>query len=55
MKRADTAQRNASITLVGARVVVGGGTQGIGEGIACRFAQAGAEVWFIGRNDSKGV
>ncbi|KAF8487840.1 hypothetical protein JB92DRAFT_2836511 [Gautieria morchelliformis] len=31
-----------------------GGTQGIGEGIACRFAQAGAEVWILGRNEAKG-
>ncbi|KAF8489226.1 hypothetical protein JB92DRAFT_2836111 [Gautieria morchelliformis] len=31
-----------------------GGTQGIGEGLACRFAQAGAEVWILGRNEAKG-
>ncbi|KAF8488453.1 hypothetical protein JB92DRAFT_3101055 [Gautieria morchelliformis] len=31
-----------------------GGTQGIGEGIACRFTQAGAEVCILGLNDGKG-
>lgn len=55
MKRAAITERNASITVQGARVVVAGGTQGIGAGIAWRFARAGAEVWIIGRNEKKGV
>lgn len=55
MKRAAIAECNALITIPGARVVVAGGTQGIGAGIACRFAMAGAEVWIIGRNETKGV
>ncbi|KAF8501940.1 NAD(P)-binding protein [Gautieria morchelliformis] len=53
MKRSVISERNTSITIPGERVVVAGGTQGIGEGIACRFAQAGAEVWIVGRNESK--
>ncbi|KAF8492262.1 hypothetical protein JB92DRAFT_3003887, partial [Gautieria morchelliformis] len=32
-----------------------GGTQGIMEGIACPFAQAGAEVWIVGRNEAQGA
>lgn len=54
MKHSVIANKNSSITTLGERVVVAGGTQGIGEGIACRFAQAGAEVWIVGRNESKG-
>lgn len=55
MKRSIVAERNSSITTPGERIVVAGGTQGIGEGIACRFARAGAEVWIVGRNESKGI
>ena len=55
MKRAIIAEKNVPISVVGERVVVGGGTQGIGAGIACRFAQGGAEVWIIGRNETKGT
>lgn len=55
MKRTIITEKNASITIPGERVVVAGGTQGIGGSIAYRFAQAGAEVWIIGRNETKGV
>ncbi|KAF8463733.1 hypothetical protein JB92DRAFT_3103000 [Gautieria morchelliformis] len=54
MKRSLISERVASITIPGDRDVVAGGTQGNGEGIACRFAQAGAEVWILGRNEAKG-
>ncbi|PWN46012.1 NAD(P)-binding protein [Ceraceosorus guamensis] len=48
------AKDNASASLVSQRALVSGGTQGIGAGIALRFAQAGAEVYIIGRNKEKG-
>jgi NAD(P)-dependent dehydrogenase (short-subunit alcohol dehydrogenase family) len=54
MKRSAVARSNASITTPGARVVIAGGTQGIGACIAYRFAKAGAEVWIVGRNEYKG-
>jgi NAD(P)-dependent dehydrogenase (short-subunit alcohol dehydrogenase family) len=54
MKRSIVAQSNASISLSGERLVVAGGTQGVGEGVAYRFAKAGAEVWIVGRNETKG-
>ncbi|KAF8583669.1 NAD(P)-binding protein [Ramaria rubella] len=53
MKREAIVKSNASITIPGSRVVVAGGTQGIGAGVAVRFAKAGAEVWIVGRNESK--
>ena len=37
------------------RAVVAGGTQGIGAGIAMRFALAGASVWVIGRSEVRGA
>lgn len=37
------------------RAVVSGGTQGIGAGIALRFALAGASVWIIGRSEERGA
>jgi short-subunit dehydrogenase involved in D-alanine esterification of teichoic acids len=54
MKRSIVAQSNASISLSGERIVVAGGIQGIGEGFAYRFAKAGAEVWIVGRNETRG-
>ncbi|KAF8529718.1 hypothetical protein BU17DRAFT_73046 [Hysterangium stoloniferum] len=53
MKRSTIIQSNVSTTLPGAVVVVVGGTQGIGEAVATRFARAGATVWIIGRNEVK--
>ncbi|CAD6886970.1 unnamed protein product [Tilletia controversa] len=44
---------NKDVNLDEQRAVVAGGTQGIGAGIALRFAKAGAEVWIIGRNEDK--
>lgn len=37
------------------KAVVAGGTQGIGAGIALRFALAGASVWIIGRSEGRGA
>ncbi|KAF8581711.1 NAD(P)-binding protein [Ramaria rubella] len=54
MKRSVIVQSNASVTVpAGTLVVVSGGTQGIGEAVAYRFAEAGAAVWIIGRNEMK--
>lgn len=36
------------------RALIAGGTQGIGAGIALRFALAGASVWIIGRSAQRG-
>lgn len=49
----ELANKNASVDVSGQRALVAGGTQGIGAGIALRFALSGAEVWLIGRNESK--
>lgn len=35
------------------RAVVSGGTQGVGAGIALRFALSGASVWIVGRSEDK--
>jgi hypothetical protein len=45
---------NTSLDLNGKTAAVSGGTQGIGAGVAIRFAQAGANVYVIGRNAKLG-
>ncbi|KZV90358.1 NAD(P)-binding protein [Exidia glandulosa HHB12029] len=45
---------NASVNARGSIVVVVGASQGIGRGVAARFAQAGAEVWIVVRNAQRG-
>lgn len=44
---------NESVECHGQRTVVSGATQGIGAGIALRFALAGASVWIVGRSQEK--
>lgn len=51
----ELASKNASVDVSGQRALVSGGTQGIGAGIALRFALSGASVWLIGRNEAKGA
>ncbi|EST04697.1 Short-chain dehydrogenase/reductase SDR [Kalmanozyma brasiliensis GHG001] len=45
--------KNASVDTTGQRALISGGTQGIGAGIALRFALSGASVWLVGRNENK--
>ncbi|KZV84719.1 NAD(P)-binding protein [Exidia glandulosa HHB12029] len=45
---------NASVSARGEIAVIVGGTQGIGRGIAVRFARAGAEIWLVVRNEQRG-
>ncbi|CAO1625317.1 unnamed protein product [Parajaminaea phylloscopi] len=47
------AKENDSVNCSGERALVSGGTQGIGAGIALRFALSGASVWIIGRSEDK--
>jgi len=54
MAPSNIVRSNALVNLSGERVVVVGGTQGIGAGVAKRFAKAGAEVWIVGRNEKLG-
>lgn len=49
----ELSKKNASVDVTGQRALISGGTQGIGAGIALRFALAGASVWLIGRNEQK--
>ncbi|BGP40330.1 hypothetical protein JCM10450v2_004310 [Rhodotorula kratochvilovae] len=50
----DAARYNASLDLTGKTAAVAGGTQGIGAAVGLRFAQAGANVYVIGRNEKLG-
>ncbi|CAH7683601.1 hypothetical protein PPACK8108_LOCUS17241 [Phakopsora pachyrhizi] len=48
-------RHNASLDLSGKTAVIAGGTQGIGEGVAIRFAQLGASrIFIVGRNEQSG-
>ncbi|KIS69531.1 uncharacterized protein UMAG_02070 [Mycosarcoma maydis] len=49
----ELATKNSSVDVTGQRALVAGGTQGIGAGIALRFALSGASVWLVGRNENK--
>jgi len=44
---------NENIDVEGQRTLISGATQGIGAGLALRFALGGASVWLIGRNEVK--
>jgi NAD(P)-dependent dehydrogenase (short-subunit alcohol dehydrogenase family) len=45
---------SSALTFPSTNVVVIGGTQGIGAGIAIRFAELGASVLVVGRNEALG-
>jgi NAD(P)-dependent dehydrogenase (short-subunit alcohol dehydrogenase family) len=45
---------SSALTFQSTNVVVIGGTQGIGSGIAVRFAELGASVLVVGRNEALG-
>jgi NAD(P)-dependent dehydrogenase (short-subunit alcohol dehydrogenase family) len=44
----------SALSFPNTNVVVIGGTQGIGAGIATRFAELGASVLVVGRNETLG-
>ncbi|KFY28573.1 hypothetical protein V491_00396 [Pseudogymnoascus sp. VKM F-3775] len=44
---------NINLDLTGKTAVIAGGSQGIGAGVAIRFAQAGANVIIVGRNKER--
>ncbi|OBT60798.1 hypothetical protein VE03_09893 [Pseudogymnoascus sp. 23342-1-I1] len=44
---------NTNLDLTGKSVVIAGGSQGIGAGVAIRFAQAGANVLIVGRSKER--
>ncbi|KAN0063184.1 hypothetical protein ACQY0O_004348 [Thecaphora frezii] len=44
---------NQSVDCFDQRALIAGGTQGIGAGVALRFALSGASVWIVGRNEQK--
>lgn len=48
------AKLNQGLDLAGKTVAIAGGTQGIGAATGIRFAQAGASVIVIGRNEELG-
>ncbi|GAA6051041.1 hypothetical protein JCM3770_005469 [Rhodotorula araucariae] len=50
----DAARYNSTLDLAGKTAAVAGGTQGIGAAVGLRFAQAGASVYIIGRNEQLG-
>ncbi|GAA5921864.1 hypothetical protein JCM3775_001865 [Rhodotorula graminis] len=50
----DAARYNHKLDLSGKTAAVAGGTQGIGAAVGLRFAQAGANVYVIGRNEKLG-
>jgi len=45
---------NKGLSLIGKTAVCSGATQGIGQGVAKRFSEAGASVYIIGRNEQRG-
>ncbi|KAL8281050.1 hypothetical protein RQP46_006408 [Phenoliferia psychrophenolica] len=49
------AKENAGLDLTGKTAAIAGGTQGIGEATAIRFAEAGASVFVIGRDEARGA
>lgn len=49
----ELSKKNASVDVTGQRALISGGTQGIGAGVALRFALAGASVWLVGRNETR--
>lgn len=48
------AKENVGLDLTGKVAAIAGGTQGIGEAVGLRFAQAGASVFVIGRDEARG-
>ncbi|BGP16451.1 hypothetical protein JCM10213_003993 [Rhodosporidiobolus nylandii] len=48
-------KENTGLDLTGKSAAVAGGTGGIGEAVGLRFAQAGADVYIIGRSREKGT
>ena len=45
---------NQGLDLTGRTAAIAGGSQGIGAATAKRFAQAGADVYIVGRNAERG-
>ena len=50
-----TAHAASKVSLVGRHAIVGGGTSGIGEGIALRLAALGVHVHILGRDETRGA
>ncbi|KAJ3206618.1 hypothetical protein HDU67_008042 [Dinochytrium kinnereticum] len=55
MSRAAIRDANDKVSMTGKKVVVVGGTQGIGAATALRFASLGASVLIVGRNPTLGT